>query len=181
MKNLVGNWKFSATYTYQSPEYATVQSGVDSNQNGDALDRAIVNPAGAANVGSGVTAVKNASGATVAYVANNSNARYIVAGLGALSNGGRNTLPFDPINNIDASLQKKFNINERMAIQFGIQAFNVFNKAQFTGGYLSDVTPYTTNAVSRNSLIPNNADFGHYDQYFPSNARTAQLVAKFTF
>jgi len=202
MKNLVGNWKFSATYTYQSPEYATVQSGVDSNQNGDALDRAIVNPAGATNVGSGVTPYNTSGqsllslkspgcagfktlaacqGTTVAYVANNSNARYIVAGLGALSNGGRNTLPFDPINNIDASLQKKFNINERMAIQFGIQAFNVFNKAQFTGGYLSDVTPYTTNAVSRNSLIPSNADFGHYDQYFPSNARSAQLVAKFTF
>ena len=35
MKNVIGNWNVSATYTYQSPEYATVQSGVDSNLNGD--------------------------------------------------------------------------------------------------------------------------------------------------
>ena len=35
MKNIVGNWNISVTYTFQSPEYATVQSGVDSNLNGD--------------------------------------------------------------------------------------------------------------------------------------------------
>ena len=47
MKNIVGNWNISGTYTFQSPEYATVQSGVDSNLNGDtAGDRAIINPAG---------------------------------------------------------------------------------------------------------------------------------------
>ena len=60
MKNLVGNWNISGTYTYQSPEYATVQSGVDSNLNGDRLDRAIINPAGSDSVGSNVT--PNAAG-----------------------------------------------------------------------------------------------------------------------
>ena len=44
MKNIVGNWQFSPIYTFQSPEYATVQSNADSNLNGDsAPDRAIVN------------------------------------------------------------------------------------------------------------------------------------------
>ncbi len=182
LRNLVGNWNASMTYTYQSPEYATVQSGVDSNLNGDSAgDRAIINPAGAANVGSGVTAIKNANGDTVGYVANNPNARYIVAGSGALSNGGRNTLPFDPINNIDLSLRKDINITEHKKIGFGVQAFNVFNHAQFTGGYLSDVSPFFTNAVPRNSLVPSNPDFGHYNLYFPSNAREVQLVAKFVF
>ena len=56
LKNLVGNWNLAFTYTYESPEYATVQSGVDSNLNGDnATDRAIVNPNGIAGTGSGVT------------------------------------------------------------------------------------------------------------------------------
>jgi hypothetical protein len=32
-KNMVGNWNISGTYTFQSPAYATVQSGVDSNLN----------------------------------------------------------------------------------------------------------------------------------------------------
>ena len=43
MKNLVGNWNISGTYTYQSPEYATVQSGLDSNLNNDSAgDRTII-------------------------------------------------------------------------------------------------------------------------------------------
>ena len=182
MKNVVGNWNVSATYTYQSPEYATVQSGVDSNLNGDSAgDRAIVNPAGQDGVGSGVTAITNANGDTVAYLANNPNARYIVAGSGALSDGGRNTLPLAPTNNIDFSLNKRFSFRENMMLQFGVQAFNALNHAQFTGGYLSDVSTYGTNAVPRNPLIPSNADFNQFDKYFPSNSRSVQLEAKFTF
>ncbi len=66
LKNIVGNWNISGTYTFQSPEFATIQSGVDSNLNHDtAGDRAIINPAGAANVGSGVTGY-NAPGQPVA-------------------------------------------------------------------------------------------------------------------
>ena len=66
LKNVVGNWNISGTYTFQSPEYATVQSGVDSNLNNDtAGDRAIVNPAGAANTSSGVNPI-NAAGQVVA-------------------------------------------------------------------------------------------------------------------
>jgi hypothetical protein len=78
-KNVVGNWNISGTYTFESPEYATVQSGLDSNLNGDSAgDRVIINPAGQANVGSGVTGynaqgqVATSSGSIVAYVANSS-------------------------------------------------------------------------------------------------------------
>src|ERR1017187_7084567 len=188
MKNVVGNWNVSMTYTFQAPEFATVQSGVDSNLNNDAPDRSIVTPAGAATVGSGVTAY-NAAGAVVpagnagivAYVAINPNARYIVAQSGALSNSGRNTLPLDATNNVDAALTKRLNIGEIKRFDVGIQLFNLFNHPQFTGGYLSDVSPYGTNAVSRNFLIPNNVNFGEYQKYFPSNARSAQLVAHFVF
>src|SRR6185369_6052184 len=114
LKNLVGNWNLAFTYTYESPEYGTVQSGVDSNLNGDSqTDRAIVNPNGIAGTGSGVTGydrngstVAASSPNIVAYVANNPNARYIVAGLGAFANGGRNTMRLAPVNNIDASVRK---------------------------------------------------------------------------
>ena len=182
MKNVIGNWNISGTLTYQSPEYATVQSGVDSNLNGDSAgDRSIINPSGQTGVGSGVTPILNAAGQTVGYLANNPNAQYIVAGPGALANGGRNTLPLDPTNNIDMSLQKVFNFRERYGLRIGIQAFNVLNHAQFTGGFLSDVSTFQTNAVPRNPLIPGNPDFNDYEKYFPSNARSVQLVAKFTF
>jgi len=188
MKNLVGNWSASFTYTFQSPEFATVQSGVDSNLNGDSLDRSIINPAGAANVGTAVTAY-NAAGqkvatgdaSTVAYVANNPNARYIVAQSGALSNSGRNTYPLDHTNNFDFALMKRINISEAKRFEFGAQAYNVFNHSQFVGGYLSDVSTYQTNAISRNFLIPGNSAFGGYQQFFPSNSRQMQLVARFIF
>jgi hypothetical protein len=188
MKNVVGNWSFSLTYTYQAPEFATVQSGVDSNLNNDALDRSIINPAGAANVGTNVFAV-NSAGATVAvndptvvaFVAKNPNARYIVAQPGALSNSGRNTLPLDPINNVDFSITKRLNFGEKKAFTVGAQMFNLFNHPQFTGGFLSDVSPNDTHATSRNFLIPGNVNFGEYQKYFPSNARSMQLTAHFIF
>ena len=51
VKNLIGNWNISGTYTYQSPELATVQSGLDSNLNNDSAgDRSIINPTGVAGV-----------------------------------------------------------------------------------------------------------------------------------
>ena len=54
MKNLVGNWELAPIYTYQTGTLWTVQSGEDANMNGDtAPDRAIVNPTGNPNIGSG--------------------------------------------------------------------------------------------------------------------------------
>ena len=192
MKNVIGNWNISGTYTYQSPEFATVQSGVDSNLNGDALDRSIVNPAGQANIGSGVTGY-NAKGQVstgndiVAYVAKNSNARYIVAGLGAYATGGRNTFPLDHINNFDFALIKRVSITERFKFDVGAQAFNLFNHAQFVGSFINDANAYGTASISRSFLVPSSSSFGAYNQgtanvgFFPSNARTVQLVAHFIF
>ena len=50
----------------------------------------------------------------MAYVANSSTARYVIAGSGAIANGGRNTFPLKPTDNIDAALYKHFNISERL-------------------------------------------------------------------
>jgi len=197
LKNAIGNWNISGTYTFQSPEYATVQNGIDANLNGDATgDRTVVNPAGAAGVGSNVVGL-TASGATVtagtscaagaacknivAYVATNPNARYVTAGLGAYGNGGRNTFPMGRTNNVDASLMKKVNIKERMTFQVGAQFFNLFNHSQFTGGYLSDVTPYSTAAISSSVFQPRSSSFGQINDFFPSNSRQLNLVAKFSF
>src|ERR1700682_2516509 len=112
VRNVIGNWRFVGTYTAESGEFVTPQSGADANQNGDTVDRTIINPAGIANAGSDVTALKNSSGATVGYLATNPNARYIRAKAGALTNAGRNTLQMPGINNFDLSLGKKFNITE---------------------------------------------------------------------
>ncbi len=176
------------TYTFQSPEYATVQSGVDSNLNGDGLDRSIINPSGDPRTGSGVTPL-NAAGqvvpagdaSIVAYVATNPKARYITAGLGASPNSGRNTFPLGHTNNFDAQIKKRLAFGETKSFEIGASASNLFNHSQFVGGYISDVSYFQTNAVSRNFLVPSSVFFGRYDQFLPSNSREVQIVARFVF
>lgn len=72
-----------------------MQSGIDSNLNGDtAGDRVLLNPQGVSGTGSGVSALTNSGGQTVAYLATNPSAQYIQAGLGALEpNNGDSVRP----------------------------------------------------------------------------------------
>ena len=200
LRYTLGGWILSGTYTYESPQYATVQSGVDSNLNGDsAPDRAIVNPSGAFNVGSNVTGLgptgapvtsstsctvggKAYTGAncTVAYVAKNPNAEYIVAGLGALATGGRQTMALRPINNWDVQFKKAFNIREAMKFEIAAQFFNMFNHPQYVSGYINNIQFHNSN-TTRNNLIPSNSIFGQPDQVYSSNPRNVYLTARFQF
>ena len=116
----------------------------------------------------------------MAYVANNSSARYIVAGSGALANGGRNTFPLHPINNVDLNLKKRFSIGERYSFDIGAQMFNLFNHPQFTGGYLDDVASRGF-INARNDLVPSDPLFGRFDQFYSSNSRFVQIFAHVTF
>ena len=85
MKNLVGNWEIAPIYTYQTGTWFTVQSGLDSNLNGDSAgDRAAVNAGGNPLIGTGTTALKNSAGATVAFLVNNPAAGYVTAPKGTL-------------------------------------------------------------------------------------------------
>ncbi len=62
LKNIVGNWLVSPIYTYESPEYATALSGINSNLNGDsgaAIDRPMINPHGVKGTGTGVVPIVN--------------------------------------------------------------------------------------------------------------------------
>ncbi|HEY7303867.1 MAG TPA: carboxypeptidase regulatory-like domain-containing protein [Bryobacteraceae bacterium] len=196
LKNLLGNWEVAPIYTYESPEYATVQSAVDSNLNGDpAPDRVMINPAGVGKTGSDVIPI-NASGAavamgdptTAAYVANDPTAKYVVAGYGTIPNAGRNTLPIRPINNLDLSLIKRFSVTERVKFEFQAQFSNALNHPQYTGGYLNHVDGGNNNLVAvqqgsgvKNLLTPGNSIFDRPDQAFSSNPRSITLVAKITF
>jgi hypothetical protein len=184
----LGGYTFSGTYTFESPQYATVQSGIDANLNGDnAADRAIVNPTGTPGTGSAVTAV-NRAGSTVpfgtagivAYVATNRSAQYWVAREGALANGGRMTLPLGRINDRDVQIKKGFSFTESRKLEFAAQFFNLFNHPQYVSGYINQVQFKNSN-TTRNNLFPNDPTFNHPDQQYPSNARYLQLTARFVF
>jgi hypothetical protein len=183
MKNLVGNWQFSPIYTFQSPEYATVQSNADANLNGDsAPDRAIVNPNGVVGTATTVSPLKNSSGATVAYLAANPNAYYIQAAAGALATDSRNTLGTPVINNWDFALLKRVNITERQALQFIFQATNIFNHAQYVPGLISDVQSFGQASGSvRNALLTGQPTFNQWNTVFSNHPRNLVLVLKYSF
>ena len=186
MKNVVGNWQFSPIYTFESPEYATVQSGIDVNGNGDAAgDRAIFNPAGIPGTGSDVTPLLNSAGQIVAYQAMNPAAQYIVAGQYALPNIARNTLPLPHISNFDMSLVKRVNITERQSVEFQAQAINVFNHPQYVPGFISDVqsanTSITTAGPTHQFLIPSSTSFNQPNLVFSNHPRGMILVLKYIF
>ncbi len=199
-RNLLGNWLFAPIYTFQSPEYADVQSGTDSNLNSDAAgDRAIFNAAGVPGTGSGVTALCNsglpagtacsASPAhLVAYVANHPNAQYITAGQGAMATSGRNTLRTRPISNIDLTAGKRFSITEGMRFEFQAQFSNILNHPQFAPGYVNrvDYPLVGTNSAfvgagPTNYLRPSSSVFNQPQSVFSSNSRQIQLVMKLVF
>jgi len=202
VKNLLGNWEVAPIYTYESPEYATVQSTTtDANLNGDpAADRVMINPNGRGTTGSGIHAI-NAAGGTVdmndpnadlnsiaAYVADDPTAKYVVAGPGTIPTAGRNTLPLRPTNNLDLTLMKRFSITERVKFEVLGQFSNTLNHPQFTGGYLNHVDGGNPSLVSvlqsggvLNMLTPGTSSFNRPDLAFSSNPRTIVLAAKITF
>jgi hypothetical protein len=131
-----------------------------------------------------VDPLMNSQNQVVAYLAENPNARYIQAGPGAYSNGGRNTLAGRPIDNIDLNLLKNFSVGERTRIQFSAQFFNLLNHAQFVPGFINRVdnpsTPNTSGNVF-NYLTPGNPIFNNPEAVYSSNPRNIQLALKILF
>jgi len=183
LKNIVGNWEVAPIFTYQTPEYYTVQSGSDANLNGDtAGDRAVINASGTPGTSSDVTSLSNSAGQTVAYLVNNPNAQYIKAPIGVLPNGGRNTLEGRPIDNLDLTLLKRFNFTERFKFEFQAQFLNSLNHPQFIPGALNDIASIgSASAAVRNILLTGSSSFNQQESVFSSNPRTIQLTAKFVF
>ena len=184
LKNVVGNWEIAPIYTYQTGTLFDVQSGTDSNLNGDSAgDRAIVNPNGGnPTIGSGTTPLKNSAGQTVAFLVNNPNALYVATPKGALATAGRNTEHLNPIDDIDMTFAKNIKITEKYTLSLQGRFFNILNHPQYTGGYINDVAPigFTSGAV-HSFLIPGTQIFGDPTQAFSSNPRNIQISAKFIF
>jgi hypothetical protein len=184
LRTALGGFNFAGTYTVESGERVTVRSGVDSNQNGDAAgDRAIFNPTGQEGVGSTVTALRRSTdNRIVGYLVNNPNARYVQAGLGAVSNIGRNTFTMPRINNLDFSIFKNFRIMESKRFQLRADMFNALNHAQFVAGSVNTVDPIgTTGATRYNQVSPLTPSFLRADQMFSSHPRVIQVAARFDF
>lgn len=186
-KNLLGNYEFVPVYTWESGQFGTVQSGIDSNMNADAApDRAIFNPSGTPGTGSDVTPITNNTACSlppciVGWQAVNPNAQYIVAGQGSLANSSRSNLQTPPINNFDITAAKHLKFGERYQVDFLAQAFNMLNHPQFVTGKINDIETFGVTGAARNNFLPASQIFDTPSKNFPSNARSMQLALKFSF
>ena len=168
LHNLAGNWEVAPIYTYESGQFVTPQSGIDSNLNGDSAgDRAIVNPGGDKTKGSAVTPFYNpaltatlcpagSTGCTaslVGYQAANPSAYWVATGSGALANAGRNSLPTPAADNFDLSALKRISFHERYSFEFEAIARNALNHPQFIDGPLTP-RPTMPRLVRHCRLIP---------------------------
>jgi hypothetical protein len=140
----------------------------------------ILNPNGVPGTSSGVTALRNSSGATVAYLAQNPNAQYIQAQIGAYANSGRNIMRSPGIHNVDGTIAKNVSILEKYTLQLRADMFNAMNHPQYTLGNINSVRLRNTSG-SANMFIPGNPFFGRWDQVFSSNPRVVQITAKILF
>ena len=200
LRNLVGNYELAPIYTYESGQFVTAQSVVDSNLNGDSAgDRVVVNPAGNKSIGSGVTNVYNptltlqlcpplstgCAASVVGYQVQNPSAYYIIAGKGAIANASRNTLPTPATNDLDLTAVKRIAFREHYSFEFQAIAFNVLNHAQYTAGATGGVNNIngaaTFGAAYQKYAVPSSPSFLQPKQVFGSNARNMILVAKLNF
>ena len=156
LKTLAHGWQWNGTYLVKTGQPISVLTNADANANADvAGDRAILNPAGIARLGTGVDQVcVGAGGATsimpipvspgdpscpgggsanvAGYVAQNPNARYVQAEVGAFPTVGRNTFESPGVNVWNLGLFKNTKLTERATLQFRVDTFNTFNHRNYS-------------------------------------------------
>ena len=204
---IVGGWEITAIFQAQSGQLVDIQSGIDSNRNGDnAGDRAIFNPDGDPNVGSGIVGLTLVNGVVTgvpvgsapnpnvrAYVPGvlnsngtitlNANAGWITTGFFAeqLANGGAGTGPRNAVrtrswNNTDMAFIK----NTRFG-RDGRYNFQIAAEAHDVFNQRA-VTIAGIGSGARSFVLPDTTAFLNYSTDFGVYpGRTIQLRAKFIF
>jgi hypothetical protein len=150
LKTLLHGWQWNGTYLAQTGPSVSILANADANANGDAAgDRGILNSRGIEGVGTAVNFVcvgagggtsiaflgagcSGGSGSVAGYVAQNPNARYVQAELGALPTLGRNSFETQGVNVWNMGLFKNTKLTERETLQFRVDTFNTFSHRNFS-------------------------------------------------
>jgi len=194
---IAGGWEITGIFQAQSGQLVDLQSGIDSNRNGDnAGDRVLFNASGNRNLGSGIVGLTLVNGVVTqvavgsspntnvrAYLAVNPNAAWVQAGYFAagIANGGaglapRNAYRTRAFNNTDMDFIKntRFGKEGRYNFQIGAEAHNVFNHREINiGGIGSGARSFTEPFTPQ--FLNYSYSFGVY------GGRTVTMRAKFIF
>jgi outer membrane receptor protein involved in Fe transport len=195
---IAGGWEITGIFQTQSGQLVDIQSGIDSNRNGDnAGDRVLFNASGNRNLGSGIVGLTlNAAGAVTqvtvgsspnvnvrAYLAVNPSAAWVQAGYFAagIANGGAGLAPRNAYrtrswNNTDMVFIKntRFGKEGRYNFQIAAETHNIFNQREINisgvgSGARSFTEPFTPQFLNYSYA------FGVY------GGRTVTMRAKFIF
>jgi len=118
----------------------------------------------------------------VGYVAENTTARFVQAGTGALANAGRNIINTPGLNIWNMSIFKSTKLTERFSLQFRVDTYNTFNHRNFSIGLPSNngALDQTTNPNPFSAAYVN-VDSGSQflnSRLFNGGSRTMQLGLK---
>jgi hypothetical protein len=162
LKALLNGYQISPVFLAQSGQPVTIQSGVDSNGNGDSAgDRAVFNPSGTGQVSGDVFPVCERAGGTtyvggtsflnaplngcnanasapfgfdpaIGYTPVNPGDRYVIAGGAALSTIGRNSITTPGFGVLNLSVFKNTYLSETKYLQLQAQVFNILNHPNYS-------------------------------------------------
>ena len=150
VRALLHGWQWNGTYLAQAGQPISILANADANANADrAGDRGILNPGGIARVGTavdyvcvgtaGVTSIATiatgcagGSGSVAGYIAQNPNARYVQAEVGAFPTLGRNTFESPGVNIWNLGLFKNTKLTEGTTLQFRVDTFDTFNHRNYS-------------------------------------------------
>jgi len=207
-RGLTHGWEFSGTWIASSGTPVTILDDEDANGNfDDAGDRPIFNPAGTVNAGSQVDYVCNdgAGGATrivpassvsssgvipcgsgndaniVGYVAQDPTARYVAANLGAKSSVKNNSWRSPGINTWNMAFNKTTKITERLSLQAGFSAYDIFNHRSYALAQPSVFEPLVNNALSTTYTDITAGSLFLNPTQFSGGSRNLQLNVKLIF
>ena len=181
VRNVLGGWMLSGTFTVQSGQ----QLGALGASNAGLLNNglagsALYNPSGTPGIASGLSPLMNSGGATVGYLVNKPNARFIQSAPGVFAPSMRNTVTLGHIDNFDVSLSKSFNVLEQYRFSLRADAFNLFNHPQFIGSRVGTAS-YGSLSLMPGFLNAGSPDFNNFEDYLGSNPRVLQLGLRLTF
>jgi hypothetical protein len=110
-------------------------------------------------------------------------AAFVVPQMSIQGNLGRNALRGFPLRQMDLALRRRFALTERMNLQFRMEIFNVFNRANFADpiGDLNSSLFGVSTAMFGKSLGSNVGSVGLNSIYQVGGPRTMQMSLKFQF
>lgn len=221
VKTLLNGFQIGSVYLAQTGQPVTLQSGLDSNGNGDSAgDRVVINPLGTGRTGSDVFAVCALPGGStglsnggpkhfntptgvaagggcfdpsdptgntffpaIGYTPVNPNARYLVAGPGALTTVGRNSLNTPGFGVLNMSVAKKFHFTEGTYLQAKADVFNILNTPSYalSNGNVFSSAGVTTATTTQGFVLPTDPNFLHPSAFFTGGIRSMTLSLKLVF